>query len=202
MGRYINFLVKNDFHECLDHEKAKVYATKACEKLNEAWKKMPYADGGEGYVTEYDGYCDYIEVEFDSYSPWSFWMSLRDGYWAVETCMNDYMINNYVYDVASEVYIVPLQCRMICEALGEPEAWICFEDRLNNSPDAPYELKDWLEYAEKVGVKDVTFEDFKQYRIEPDADIKEEKKRLINYNWDEYDSGRGISYHILYFISK
>lgn len=88
---------------------------------------------------------------------------------------------------------------MICEALGEPEAWICFEDRLNNSPDAPYELKDWLEYAEKVGVKDVTFEDFKQYRIEPDADIKEEKKRLINYNWDEYDSGRGISYPILHF---
>lgn len=122
-------------------------------------------------------------------------MYLRDGYWAVETCIDDYMINYRVNDVSSEVYLVPLQCKMICKALGHEDAWICFESRLNNSNDAPSDLQKWFEYTKNIGIKDVTFEDFKSHRIKPG----EEHHDLISYRSQGIGPQTGTSYPILHF---
>ena len=173
MGRYINFLIKNDFHECSDFKIAKEYADGVFNQLKPEWEQMPYVDRESSAYIDAD-----IELHFGDYAPWSFWMTLHNGYWAVETCINDYMINYHINDTASEVYVVPLQCQLICRALGQQEAWICFEDRLNNSADAPSDnLNAWFRYAEKVGIKDVTYEDFKNARIMPGK----ERNDLIVY---------------------
>lgn len=197
MGRYINFLIRNDFYECYDFEKAKEYATGVFNRLKQEWDKMPYAADGYAQIRAYAKYPDDIELYFGVTAPWSFWMTLHNGYWDVETCINDYMINYHVNDIASEVYIVPLQCQLICRALGQPEAWICFEDRLNNSQDAPSELNAWFNYAEKVGIKDVSFEDFKNGRIRPG----EERHDLIQYDTDSKHKWlvTGTSHPILHF---
>lgn len=196
MGCYINFLIKNDFHESSNFEKAKEYATKVFNQLKPEWEKMPYAEG-EPFVDANEEWPDDIEIHFGEWAPWSFWMTLHDGYWDVETCINDYMINWHIDDIASEAYIVPIQCKLICKALGQPEAWICFEDRLNNSADAPSELNAWFEYAKKVGINDVTFMDFHNGRIKPG----EERNDLIKYDKDEKKGWllTGTSHPILHF---
>ena len=147
-------------------------------QLKPEWVKMPYIDGNSSAFINADEESNDIVLDFGDYAPWSFWMTLHNGYWDVETCFNDYMINYHINDIASEVYIVPLQCQLICRALGQQEAWICFDDRLNNSADAPSDdLKAWFRYAEKVGIKDVTYEDFKIARIMPGK----ERRDLIVY---------------------
>lgn len=199
MGRYINFLIKNDFHECCDFKKAKEYATVVFNQLKPEWVKMPYIDGNSSAFINVDEESNDIVLDFGDYAPWSFWMILHNGYWDVETCFNDYMINYHINDIASEVYIVPLQCQLICRALGQQKAWICFDDRLNNSADAPSDdLNAWFRYAEKVGIKDVTYEDFKIARIMPGK----ERKDLIVYDIDGKCNQMlitGTSHPILHF---
>lgn len=197
MGCYINFLIKNDFHEMSDHTKALEYATKVFNQVKSEWDKMSYAEENDSQIVTFKGHPDYFQLEFGNNAPFSFWMVLHDGYWAVETCINDYMINYHMIDgIEPKVYVVPFQCKFICKALGQPEAWICFEDRLNNSSDAPEELDAWFEYAKKVGIKDVTYMDFYNGRPKPDEEIYD----LINYdiNKDGFLE-TGTSHPILHF---
>lgn len=71
MGRYIDFLIKNDSYECSNFEKAEAYATKVFEILNPAWKSMPYA-GNDGWVEADEEYPDSIEIDFSTQAPWPF----------------------------------------------------------------------------------------------------------------------------------
>lgn len=196
MARYINFLIKNDFCELSDFGKAKEFATKVFNQMKPELEKMPYA-GGYAHLEADEEWADFISLYFGEEAPWSFWMTLHNGYWDVETCVDDFMINYHIGGIASEVYIVPLLCKLICKALGQTEAWICFEDRLNNSADAPSELNEWLEYAEKVGIRDVTFEDFHNCGIKQEK----EEQHLIWYDKDEKNGLllTGTSHPILHF---
>lgn len=181
MGRYINFLIKIDFHEYSNFEKAKEYANEVFDKLKSEWDKMPYAEEDDSQIYAEEDDPNYIRLYFGELAPWSFWMTLHDGFWDVETCINDYMINLGMDEIASEAYLVPAQCKLICKAVAQPEAWICFEDRLNNSADAPSELSAWFDYAKKVGIKDVTFMDFHNEQTKPG----EGRNDLIKYDKNE-----------------
>jgi len=152
MGTYINFVIKNDFFEEGNHDKMYAYSKKTMELVMEEWRKLPFNDDF-CYVDDFEGNCSGFTIG-DS-APWGFWPYLHNGYWAVETTINDYMMH---WKDEKGFYMAWSYCCWLCKVLGQKEGWICLEDRLNNSADAPEDLSAWMDYAQKEGIVELTQE--------------------------------------------
>lgn len=151
MGVYINYLIKNNFHDANNHEKMVEYSTKVMNKVFEEWKKLPFSD--DYCYVDTDSECEGFYIG-DS-APWGFWTYLHDGYWAVETTFNHYMMH---WKDEEGNYAVMTFCKWLCNVLEQDEAWICLEDHLNDSSDAPEELDKWMIYAKEIGISELTTE--------------------------------------------
>ncbi len=187
MGRYVNVLIPHDFHNMQNRQEALNYAKGILDKLSESWKKQPFGDDfailedGEEW-----GYHD-ITVTFGENAPWAFWMELKDGYWAVETNFNDYALHWPIKIVKMSGYAFPIWLSWLCETIGTNDAWICFEDRLNNSANAPEELNKWFFYAQEVGIEELTMEMFERadddhWIISYDKNITGTSHPILHYN--------------------
>lgn len=80
---------------------------------------------------------------------------LREGYWAIETFYDDYLLTRKSESGSYEVLDL---CKALCKALKQNEAWICVAEHLTNTCTAPNNFNDWLKYAQQFGIVELTSE--------------------------------------------
>lgn len=155
MGVYINFLIKNDFHDSDNYEKRLEYSTKVMNKVFEEWNKLPFSDG-YSYVENYGNECEGFSIGDEA--PTSFWTYLHDGYWGIETTINDYM---FPWKDDDGRFFAKWYCEWLCKVLGVKEAWISNQYKINDlrgSDDPSFSFQDWMSMAEMKGIVELTDE--------------------------------------------
>lgn len=151
MSSRINIVVKAGIESGSDINAKFKYAESCCPKFERFVQENNQEDKGY-FSMKLDKKHKWVEIDIADEDICE--IELYDGYWGFDTYWDDYQFTNPY----GEQYGIRILAKKLCDLLDQKEAWICVEDHATNSPTAPENFEEWLDYAQKIGITELNNE--------------------------------------------